>query len=154
MLERLGLPTALAHAPELPATRQMQELAFAELDLGLHDEAAGTRSHGDVEALALAHVRACTPCGIPPDHGLLYGMRHLFVHPDAYSAGLYAYSWCRLLVSAAAAKASGFTFQHGRVLRTKVLRSATTRDPAEAYADFAGLPPDPDALIRQLTDAL
>ncbi len=128
----------------------MRSLAYTRSDLELHHRLA----EGEDPELALHRVFAqLRPIPLLPEDRLTCSFGHLFAG-DAYAAGYYSYLWSEVLSEDAFAafeeigldnwKALGLL---GRRYRDLILSPGGGRDLMEAFEEFRGRPPTPDALL-------
>lgn len=125
----------------------VEYLACALVDLELHLLPGGIDDAAAFEANALARL------GMPREVVLRHRLPH-FSHlfgSDFYSAGYYSYLWSEVMDADArgAFKEAGDPFDRDTAdrLRRYVLAPGNSTDRAEAYRQFRGRDPEPDALM-------
>jgi peptidyl-dipeptidase Dcp len=125
----------------------VEYLACALIDMELHRLPGGINDVSVFEADALRRI------GMPRQVGLRHRLAH-FSHlfgSDAYSAGYYSYLWSEVMDADArgAFEEAGDPFDPAtaRRLRQFLLAPGNSTDRSEAYRQFRGRDPEPDALM-------
>ena len=126
----------------------VEYLACALIDMDLHLRPDGIDDVAVYEREALARL------GMPREVALRHRLPH-FSHlfgSDAYSAGYYSYLWAEVMDADAreAFEEAGDPFDRATAdrLRRFLLAPGNSTDRAEAYRQFRGRDPEPDALLR------
>lgn len=126
----------------------VEYLACALLDMEMHLRTDDIGDISDFERDALARLN------MPPQVALRHRLPH-FSHlfgSDAYSAGYYSYLWSEVMDADArgAFEEAGDPFDRATAdrLRRYLLAPGNSTDRAEAYRQFRGRDPEPDALLR------
>ena len=134
------------------ACATMRQMAFAKMDLLLHQETARFAAAEDVEPLARAAVADCLVPTEPPAPTIVKRFNHIFSDPVGYAAGYYSYKWAEVL------DADAFTrFQREGIFNAKVgaefvaniLSRGNSEDPAVLFRAFMGRDPEVAALLRR-----
>lgn len=125
----------------------VEYLACALIDMDLHLRPDGIDDVATFEREALARI------GMPREVALRHRLPH-FSHlfgSDAYSAGYYSYLWSEVMDADArgAFEEAGDPFDRAVAdrLRTFLLAPGNSTDRSEAYRQFRGRDPEPDALL-------
>ena len=125
----------------------VEYLACALLDMELHLLPEG------IDDVAAFEREALTRLGMPREVALRHRLPH-FSHlfgSDAYSAGYYSYLWSEVMDADArgAFEEAGDPFDRAAAdrLRKFLLAPGNSTDRSEAYRQFRGLDPEPDALL-------
>jgi peptidyl-dipeptidase Dcp len=125
------------------ATVEFLASAFVDMDFHAADAAGDPVA---IQAATLARL------GMPEEIAMRHAPPH-FGHVfsgDGYSAGYYSYMWSEVLDADGfgAFKANPFDPEAARLLYENIYSAGGRRDFAQAYRDFRGRDPDPDALLR------
>lgn len=123
-------------------------LSSALVDMALHNRAEGITDPDAFERETLASI------GMPHEIEMRHRLPqfgHLF-QSDSYSAGYYSYLWSEVMDADTweMFEASGNVFnpEIAQRMRDIILAPGNSTDRAEAYRQFRGRDPDPDALLR------
>lgn len=133
----------------LPATDNMGQLCVGKLDLEMHMHYASGFEGKDLD---VASNTLLDPWRIPMTHPSPSIMRHL-THcvNGGYAGGYYSYKWAEVLAADAFsrfAKEGVMNPATGADFRKCILSVGDGKPAAEAYRDFMGRDPNPDALLQ------
>jgi oligopeptidase A len=128
----------------------LRQLEFALFDLRLHAEYDPAR--GSRLAEILGEVRREVAVVRHPDwNRFAQSFGHIF--SGGYAAGYYSYKWAEVLAAdafAAFTENGVFDPVTAARFRRAILEVGGSRDPADAFIEFRGRPPEIDALLQQL----
>jgi oligopeptidase A len=128
----------------------LRQLEFALFDLRLHAEYDPAR--GSRLAEILGEVRREVAVVRHPDwNRFAQSFGHIF--SGGYAAGYYSYKWAEVLAAdafAAFTENGVFDAVTAARFRRAILEVGGSRDPADAFVEFRGRPPQIDALLQQL----
>ena len=133
------------------ASGAMRQLAFSKIDLELHtrpEEFAGA----DIEKKAREILRPYSQEYTQTPHTILHHFTHIFADPVGYAAGYYSYKWAEALDADAFTRFEREGIMNpktGRDFADKILRPGKTVPEAQAFKNFMGRDPDPEALVRR-----
>lgn len=150
------LPTALFEKFDAAkkfrgATACMRQLSFAKIDLDLHMR-PGEMLRGRIEENARAALAPYSQKFTETPHTILPHFTHIFGDPVGYAAGYYSYKWAEALDADAFTrfeKEGLFNPDTGRDFAEKILKPGRAVPPQEAFRNFMGRDPDPEALVRR-----
>lgn len=132
------------------AWHTLQYVGPALIDMALHALPEGTA----VEILPFERAQR-ERLGVPEDVGLRHRLshfQHLFAG-DGYAAGYYVYMWAEVLDAdgylAFTEAGDPFDGDTARRLRRHVYAAGDSQDPAQAYRDFRGRDPRPEAMLAR-----
>lgn len=133
----------------LPATDIMSQLCVGKLDLEMHINYAEKFEGKDLDVASNELLR---PWRIPMTVDATSIMRHL-THciNGGYAAGYYSYKWAEVLAADAFTrfkKEGIMNPETGAAFRKTILSVGDGKPAAEAYRDFMGRDPNPDALLE------
>jgi oligopeptidase A len=151
-----GEPSAGRLRDQLIATQRfhaglatLRQLEFALFDLRLHAEYDPARGARVAELLAEVR-REVAVVRHPPWNRFAQNFGHIF--SGGYAAGYYSYKWAEVLAAdafAAFTENGVFDAVTAARFRRAILEVGGSRDPADAFIEFRGRPPEIDALLRQ-----
>ncbi|WP_267845329.1 M3 family metallopeptidase [Robbsia betulipollinis] len=128
----------------------LQYVAPALIDMALHALPAGTPV--DIEQFEQTQRARL---GVPADVGLRHRLPH-FQHlfsGDGYAAGYYVYMWAEVLDAdgylAFTEAGDPFDPEAARRLHRHIYGAGNGQDPAQAYRDFRGRDPRPEAMLAR-----
>jgi oligopeptidase A len=128
----------------------LRQIEFALFDLRLHAEYDPARGGRVAELLAEVR-RDVAVVRHPAWNRFAQNFGHIFA--GGYAAGYYSYKWAEVLAAdafAAFTENGVFDAVTAARFRRAILEVGGSRDPAEAFVEFRGRPPEIDALLRQL----
>jgi oligopeptidase A len=127
----------------------LRQLEFALFDLRLHAEYDPARGARVAELLAEVR-REVAVVRHPEWNRFAQNFGHIF--SGGYAAGYYSYKWAEVLAAdafAAFTENGVFDAVTAARFRRAILEVGGSRDPADAFIEFRGRPPEIDALLRQ-----
>jgi peptidyl-dipeptidase Dcp len=139
-----------AHRHDRVFSMNLDYLATALTDIRLHRRADGR----ELDAVAVER-EVLAELGMPPAITPLLRVAHApHTFSELYGAAVYTYFWSDALAADIAEKflaAPGGFYDPGvaALYRRTILEAGNTRPMAEAFRDFRGRDPDPDALFRR-----
>jgi oligopeptidase A len=134
------------------ACATMRQVAFAKLDLLIHQHSTEFAAAADIEPLARAAIGDCLVPTEPPMPTIVKRFTHIFADPVGYAAGYYSYKWAEVLDADAFSrfKREGiFNAAVGAEFAHKILSRGNSAAPASLFRDFMGRDPDPTALLAR-----
>lgn len=143
-----GLPTG-DDSDHRRATALMRQIGWARVDLALH-----TQHVQDPFDLARRILAAHVPTALPDDDGSLANVEHLFVHPNGYAAGYYAYAWAEVLAADLETVGPHDLTSRAARLRSDFLARGNSRAPEALIHPMHGRPPCVAPLLRRLEEAV
>ena len=135
----------------LPAISNMRQFCLSRLDLEMHTNYAARFEGRDID---VASAELLAPWQMPSGVAEPSYMRRLsHCMTGAYAAGYYSYQWADVLAADAFRR-----FEEEGILnpapaaafRKAVLSVGGSKPAAEAYRDFLGRDPDPDAYLKAM----
>jgi oligopeptidase A len=133
----------------LAGLAMVRQLEFALFDFRLHHEYDAAAA-GRVTEL-LDEVRREVAVIVPPDYNrFANSFAHIF--GGGYAAGYYSYKWAEVLAADAFdafVQAGVFSAEIAQRFRRSILAVGGSRDALDAFVEFRGRSPLPEALLRQ-----
>lgn len=133
----------------LPAINNMRQFCLAKLDLEMHMNYAARFENRDIDK---ASAELLVPYQIPSGVDEPSYMRRLsHCITGAYSAGYYSYQWADVLVADAFSRFSTEGILNpapAAAFRKAVLSVGGSKPALEAFRDFLGRDPDPEAFLK------
>lgn len=135
----------------MPATQAMRQFCLAKLDLEMHMNYASLFAGKDLDEASAALLAPWQmPSGVP-EPSYMRRLSHCFT--GAYAAGYYSYQWADVLAADAFRhfQAAGILNpEPAAEFRRAILSVGGSKPALEAYRDFTGHDPDPDAFLKSI----
>lgn len=128
------------------ATALLRQVSLARLDMAWHTGEA-LKMSGTLAEIDNALMNQVTVFKSNEDVSMSAGFSHIFA--GGYSAGYYSYKWAEVLDADAYTIMKREGVEASRRFLKYVLEVGGSKDPNEAYKDFAGRPATIDALLER-----